>query len=290
MLTSVEQLVPRNNYEWEALDLLKTRTYHHVRIFEPFFFKKTGWKADMTRAFSHMGWNNFADMKEPDSSILAKTYKYDRTTWWNEISKEPVSSKNSIVSIYHPTLKVLAKWIAMVVHPRSNLRLCSLPELQYLFAMAKKIKLSPVMSLLAHWLKMIAGKSPIDITTLVTHIATHVKALDNAQKKEPARHIVAGTTTRRQTRSSNQQQEQAGRYEHCWRNIRTRCSPGTLLPPGMQDSYGPQVGPSSSARYGYENPIMRGITDLTTRVNTMGQQHDQLSIDLAHNTDLTQQS
>ncbi|RLN28704.1 hypothetical protein C2845_PM05G21130 [Panicum miliaceum] len=47
--------------------------------------------------------------------------------------------------------------------------------------MAKKIKLSPVMSMLAHWQKMIASKSPIDKTTLVMRIATHVKALDNAQ-------------------------------------------------------------------------------------------------------------
>ncbi|RLM69115.1 hypothetical protein C2845_PM17G04510 [Panicum miliaceum] len=111
--------------------------------------------------------------------------------------------------------------------------------------MAKKIKLSPIMSMIAHWQKMIASKSPIDITTLVTRIATHVKALDNAQghmmreelgnslfitypgydgevdlpcprlslysaksyllqmqKKEPARHSIADTTTRRQTRSS----------------------------------------------------------------------------------------
>ncbi|RLM70255.1 hypothetical protein C2845_PM17G08070 [Panicum miliaceum] len=116
-----------------------------------------------------------------DPSVLTKTYKYDRTTWWNKYSEEPVSSKNSIVPIHHPTLRMLAKWIAMVVHPRSDLRLCSLPELQYLFAMAKKIKLSLVMSMLAHWQKMIAGRCPIDITTLVTRIATHVKALDNAQ-------------------------------------------------------------------------------------------------------------
>ncbi|RLN09650.1 hypothetical protein C2845_PM11G03500 [Panicum miliaceum] len=47
--------------------------------------------------------------------------------------------------------------------------------------MAKKIKLSLVMIMLAHWQKMNAGRSPIDITTLVTCIATHVKALDNAQ-------------------------------------------------------------------------------------------------------------
>ncbi|RLN42318.1 hypothetical protein C2845_PM01G43120 [Panicum miliaceum] len=47
--------------------------------------------------------------------------------------------------------------------------------------MAKKIKLSPVMIMLAHWQNMIAGRSPIGITTLVTRIATHVKALENAQ-------------------------------------------------------------------------------------------------------------
>ncbi|RLN09812.1 hypothetical protein C2845_PM11G17820 [Panicum miliaceum] len=116
-----------------------------------------------------------------DPSVLTKTYKYDRTTWWNEISVEPVSSKNSIVCIHHATLRMIAKWIGMVVHLCSDLRLCSLPELQYLFAMAKKIKLSPVMSMLAHWKKMIADRSPINITTLVTRIATHVKVLDNAQ-------------------------------------------------------------------------------------------------------------
>ncbi|RLN08040.1 hypothetical protein C2845_PM11G04430 [Panicum miliaceum] len=114
-------------------------------------------------------------------SVLAKSYKYGRTTWWNEISKEPVSSKNSIVSIHNPTLRMLAKWICMVVHPCSDLRLCSLPELQYLFARAKKIKLYPIMSMLAHWQKMISGRSLIYITTLVTRIAMHVKALDNAQ-------------------------------------------------------------------------------------------------------------
>jgi hypothetical protein len=47
--------------------------------------------------------------------------------------------------------------------------------------MAKKIKFSPIMSMLAHWQKMITGRGPIDITSLVTRIAAHVSALDNAQ-------------------------------------------------------------------------------------------------------------
>ena len=69
----------------------------------------------------------------------------------------------------------------MVVHSRTDLRLCSLPELQCLYAMANKIRFSPVRSMLAHWQKMIMAKGPIDITPLVTRVARYVKAMDGAE-------------------------------------------------------------------------------------------------------------
>jgi len=92
-----------------------------------------------------------------------------------------VSSKNSIVSIHNPTLRFLAKWLAMVVHPRADLRFCSLLELQCLYAMANKICFSPVRSIIAHWQKMISGRSPIDMTSLVTRIARYAKVMDGAE-------------------------------------------------------------------------------------------------------------
>ena len=92
-----------------------------------------------------------------------------------------MSSKNSIVSIHNPTLRFLDKWLAMVVHPRADLRLCSLLELQCLYAMATKIRFSPVRSILAHWQKIISGKSSIDITSLVTRVARYVKAMAGAE-------------------------------------------------------------------------------------------------------------
>ena len=70
-------------------------------------------------------------------------------TWASEISNEPMSSKNNIVSIHNPTLRFHAKWLAMVVHSRTDLRLCSSPGLQCLYAMANKIRFSPVRSMLA---------------------------------------------------------------------------------------------------------------------------------------------
>ena len=92
-----------------------------------------------------------------------------------------MSSKNSIVSIHNPTLRFLAKWLAMVVHSRIDLRLCSLPELQCLYAMANKICFSPVRSMLAQLAEDDFGRSPIDITPLVTHVARYVKAMDGTE-------------------------------------------------------------------------------------------------------------
>ena len=47
--------------------------------------------------------------------------------------------------------------------------------------MANKIRFSPVRSMLAHWQKMISGRSPIDITPLVTRVARYVKAMEGAE-------------------------------------------------------------------------------------------------------------
>ena len=113
--------------------------------------------------------------------MFAEKYQNDHNSWWSLISNEPVSSKNNTVSIHNPTLRFLAKWLAMVVYHRADLRLCSLPELQYLYTMAKQIRCSPVRTMLAHWQKMISSKSPIDMTSLVTRIARYVGVLDNAE-------------------------------------------------------------------------------------------------------------
>ncbi|XP_039787106.1 pre-mRNA-splicing factor cwc2-like [Panicum virgatum] len=47
--------------------------------------------------------------------------------------------------------------------------------------MANKIRFSPVRSMLAHWQKMITGKSPIDKTPLVTHVARYVMAMEGTE-------------------------------------------------------------------------------------------------------------
>jgi hypothetical protein len=50
-----------------------------------------------------------------EATVVTEEHDYERSAWWSEISNEPVSSKNSIISIHNPTQRVLAKYLAMVV-------------------------------------------------------------------------------------------------------------------------------------------------------------------------------
>ena len=61
-------------------------------------------------------------------------------------------------------------------------------------------------------------------------------------------------------------------------------------PAGMHPSYGPQVGPLASARFNYEDLIMRSITNLSNQITTLGTQQQQMQDTIAHNTELAQQN
>ena len=65
---------------------------------------------------------------------------------------------------------------------------------------------------------------------------------------------------------------------------------GFYYPSGMGASHGPQVGPSASARFEYDNSLTRGLTDLTARVNAMELQQKEIGHNLDHNTSLTKES
>ena len=47
IMTMTEQIIFRNDYEWEALELLKGMCYAHAKRFETRFLMKMGLKKDM---------------------------------------------------------------------------------------------------------------------------------------------------------------------------------------------------------------------------------------------------
>ncbi|XP_039801721.1 uncharacterized protein LOC120666015 [Panicum virgatum] len=64
VLTMVDQIVARTDYERDALELLKKKSFGHAKRFEPNFLIMMGLKQDVNRAFTAAGWENFADITE----------------------------------------------------------------------------------------------------------------------------------------------------------------------------------------------------------------------------------
>ena len=65
---------------------------------------------------------------------------------------------------------------------------------------------------------------------------------------------------------------------------------GFYYPTGMGASHGPQVGPSVSARFEYDNPLTRELSGLTARIGAIELRQEELGHSLDHNTSLTQES
>ena len=74
ILTMVEQIAIKNDYEWEALELLKKQSFGHAKRFDTHFLMKTGLKQDMNQAFIAVGWENFADIVELGSQLLTMEF------------------------------------------------------------------------------------------------------------------------------------------------------------------------------------------------------------------------
>ena len=93
-----------------------------------------------------------------------------------------ISSQNVVgkfqprnMNIRHPTLRFMHHWIAMTLFARQDIRFA---ELQILYAMLKKTKIAPVKEMFKHWLEIFKASTSISCTSLVTHIAADIGALD----------------------------------------------------------------------------------------------------------------
>jgi len=93
------------------MSLTVEETSTETKVYFQFFNEQ--FKMTLQQFSDALGFNKRCNL---DPNTLVERYQYDRSSWWSEISNEPVSSKNSIVSIHNPTMRFLAKWHAMVVH------------------------------------------------------------------------------------------------------------------------------------------------------------------------------
>ena len=82
------------------------------------------------------------------------------------------------MNIDYPTLRFLHRWIAMTLFARQDIRFVYDTELQILYAKLKKTKITPVKEMFKHWLETFKASTSISCTSLMTHIAANIGALD----------------------------------------------------------------------------------------------------------------
>ena len=84
------------------------------------------------------------------------------------------------MDIQHPTLRLMHRWITMIVFSRQDIRVVHNDEMKIFYAMIKKIKIAPIKEIFKHWLELLKTFSTsISCTSLITHIATGVGAMEN---------------------------------------------------------------------------------------------------------------
>jgi hypothetical protein len=99
-------------------------------------------------------------------------------TFWSEIG-EPTNDQPRYSQIYNPTLRVLNRWIAHHLNPRSDTRAVNRMDRAYLFAMVRKIEVNPTYFLINHWLEIaFTTDTPISFTPSITRIAAHIDLLE----------------------------------------------------------------------------------------------------------------
>ena len=73
------------------------------------------------------------------------------------------------------------RWISMTINPHSHLHHVHKDELQHMYAMINRIKVSPVYGMIEHWCSFPKRVGSITMTSLVTRIAYHLGILNDAQ-------------------------------------------------------------------------------------------------------------
>jgi hypothetical protein len=142
---------------------------------------------------NHIGFNQRCQI-ELDHAVRG----FDRHKFWNEISGQVVVGKFSPINmdIQHPTLRFMHRWIAMTIFSRQDIRIVHNAEMKVIYAMIRKIKISPIKKMFNYWLEVIKTftTTSVTCTSMVTHIANGVGALQNQQIESSQTCTLASTS------------------------------------------------------------------------------------------------
>jgi hypothetical protein len=106
---------------------------------------------------------------------------FEKHKFWTEISKHFVFNSHRTSDIEHPTLRFFHKWLGFTFFPHDDTSKVRSADLQLMYAIVKKIKVSPVHLIVVHWLIVPSYQvGHVAICSLVTHIASNLDMLQGA--------------------------------------------------------------------------------------------------------------
>ncbi|WVZ97056.1 hypothetical protein U9M48_042620 [Paspalum notatum var. saurae] len=202
------QLMPCSQDEAKALRSLNQKTYALTKCFEEDLLVDTGMREEFNEVFQAIGWSDFAEIPEGGIILLTKEFLMTLRT---DARRD-------------------ARWLTMVVFPWDDTRCVTVEDVRCLYAMWKKIKFAPTLSMVRHWQGLAQSGHIISITSFVTRIAYGLGMLANATisfmpndptrlepEIEPGRNNVSGVMTyahrhraEEQIRKANEDAQQPG--------------------------------------------------------------------------------
>ena len=72
------------------------------------------------------------------------------------------------------------KWLGFTLFPRLDFRTVRVDDLKLLYALVKRRNVSPVKSMMRHYLELFSLTGDIECTSMVTRIARNLGLLNNA--------------------------------------------------------------------------------------------------------------
>jgi hypothetical protein len=106
--------------------------------------------------------------------------EYNKEQFSKEISNFDYVRKPKTNDIELPTLRFMHRWIAMTLFPRVDPHMAKEDELNFLYAMVKRQKVSPVVYMMHQWLDVFGPvKGAVECTSFVTYLATKLDLMEN---------------------------------------------------------------------------------------------------------------
>jgi hypothetical protein len=106
---------------------------------------------------------------------------FDRTRFWEDISKEVVCHRPRTDELHHPTLQFfLHKWLSFTLFSWEDFRVVRIEKLKLLYAMIKKKKVYPIKLMMHYWLSIPGLKGGVWCTSWVTRLVRNLGLLANA--------------------------------------------------------------------------------------------------------------